>query len=209
MNDTAVTGRTKRLLGGRRATRAARPIAFPTCHCSVIHGRVRLGPGRVGLGAGNASCFLTAVSWPVGSGQDLPSETNRGSTEMLARDWDRAARERKHRGGTDPNISCQDLPSGVSYQDLPSVVNSSYYIFPLHLPITPTVPYTFKDFPRCPLFYSRSSEMYRVLYCRRSCAGISWTLGLSSGIIPITPIISLLIPLAPALQAYIFQDNNF
>ena len=115
--------------------------------------------------------FLTAVSWPVGSGQDFPSV--------------------------------------ISYQDLPFVVNPAYYIFLLHLPITPTVLYTFKDFPRRPLFYSRSSEMYRVLYCRRSCAGFSRTLGLSSGIIPITPIISLLIPLAPALQAYIFPDNNF
>ena len=52
MDDTAVTGRQKRLLGGRRALRSAR---FSCCHCNVVHGRVRLGPGRVGLRAGSAS----------------------------------------------------------------------------------------------------------------------------------------------------------
>jgi hypothetical protein len=46
------------------------------------------------------------------------------------------------------------------------------YTFLLHLPITSSHHLTpskiLQDSPRCPLFYSRSSEMYKVLYCGRA-----------------------------------------
>ena len=46
-------------LGGATAREARRPPSgvFWCCHCSFAHGWVRLGAGRVGLGAGNASCL--------------------------------------------------------------------------------------------------------------------------------------------------------
>ena len=39
MDDSAVTDRKKRLLGGRRALRAARPVAFPTVTAVSWRGR--------------------------------------------------------------------------------------------------------------------------------------------------------------------------
>ena len=52
-------------MGPRHALPApdpTRPVAFPTCHCSVVRGRVQLGPGWVGLGAGSA---CRGPKWPL------------------------------------------------------------------------------------------------------------------------------------------------
>ena len=44
---------------GRRAKHAGRfvTLSFSCCHCSVVHKRVRLAPGRGTEGTGSASCL--------------------------------------------------------------------------------------------------------------------------------------------------------